>query len=119
MRSTPASLPRKRKTPPAIESMARASSGARVKAGHLIAIALLLGLGCRSEPEPLPPPPPPALSVEFTGCASVRIGPVCELPADRGLRLWIQAPAGVTVTVDAGTGPIAPTGTTVQGGILT
>ncbi|AUX45864.1 hypothetical protein SOCE26_073600 [Sorangium cellulosum] len=82
------------------------------------ALALvLLGLGCDPAQEHAAPAPPP-LTVEFAGCAGVRAGPVCELPPDRTVRLWIQAPPDATLTVAAG-GPGGPArGAPVQGGVL-
>ncbi|WP_437935122.1 CHAT domain-containing protein [Sorangium sp. So ce341] len=77
----------------------------------------LLGLGCGEAEETAAPAPPP-LTVELAGCAAVRAGPVCELPRDRVVRLWIQAPRDAAVTVTAG-GPAVPArGAEVQGGVL-
>lgn len=84
----------------------------------IVVVAALIGAGCRRDPGPPPLPPPPPLAVEFSGCAAVREGPVCELPAERSLQVWIQAPDDAAVAVDAGAGPIAPAGTAVQGGLL-
>ena len=47
---------------------------------------------------------PPPLTVEFAGCATVRRGPICDLPSDRTLWLWARsAPqAQIEVTAPAG-----------------
>ncbi|MCP3137816.1 CHAT domain-containing protein [Pyxidicoccus xibeiensis] len=75
------------------------------RASLLLALGLLLTSGacqCRSQPPAAAPPPPPSLHVGFAGCAAVTSGPVCELPGDRRLRLWVEVPKQVALSVSAG-----------------
>jgi len=46
------------------------------------------------------PPPPPA--VEIAGCLAFLRGPLCELKPGRELRLFVAAPAGARVVIEAG-----------------
>lgn len=59
---------------------------------------------CCARSPALPPGGPPALTAEFAGCALVRTGPVCELPADGRLRLWIPSaePKSLAWSTDQG-----------------
>ncbi|WP_438023405.1 CHAT domain-containing protein [Sorangium sp. So ce233] len=84
-----------------------------------LTLALLapVALGCERARE-APAPAPPLLTVEFAGCAAVRAGPICELPRDRTVRLWIQAPRDAVVTVAAGGAAAPARGAEVQGGVL-
>lgn len=46
--------------------------------------------------------PMPSPRTGFAGCAAVLSGPVCEVPEDRRLRLWVELPEGVALSVSAG-----------------
>ncbi|WP_163988264.1 CHAT domain-containing protein [Pyxidicoccus caerfyrddinensis] len=75
------------------------------RAALLLALALVLTSGacqCQRQAPAATPPPSPSLRVGFAGCAAVLGGPVCELPEDRRLRLWVELPARVALTVSAG-----------------
>ncbi|WP_437562218.1 CHAT domain-containing protein [Sorangium sp. So ce542] len=65
-----------------------------------------------------PAAPPPPLEVELAGCGAVLAGPACALPDDRAIRLWIKAPEGARVAVEAGATPIPLDGAPIQGGLL-
>ncbi len=58
-------------------------------------LATALGAACA-------PPPPPSLEVEYAGCQAVLEGPVCVVPEDRRLRLWVGSDPGVELDVAAG-----------------
>ncbi len=86
----------------------------------VLSLALSLAtVACRRAP---PPAPAPSLAVELSGCAAVvRRGEretVCEIPRDLKLRIWINASPGAALSVDAGKGPLAAKGISVQGGLL-
>lgn len=75
----------------------------------LLALALVLTSGacqCQRQAPAATPPPSPSLRVGFAGCAAVLAGPVCELPGDRRLRLWVELPARVTLSVSAAGAPL-------------
>lgn len=62
--------------------------------------------------------PSPAMAVLFSGCARVRVGPVCELKATREIRLWLPADFGSLVAVDVAGTPVSAASTTpVRGGV--
>lgn len=48
----------------------------------------------------------PLLLVEYAGCAAVRSGPVCELPASGALRLWIKAKKDAPFTLKLDDKPV-------------
>lgn len=45
------------------------------------------------------------LRADFAGCVAVQEGPICELPEDGTLRLWIEGPADVALHAE---GPLTP-----------
>ncbi|MCP3963700.1 MAG: CHAT domain-containing protein [bacterium] len=53
--------------------------------------------------EPSSPPIVPPLDVEFAGCERMLAGPVCMLPEDREIRLWVRAAPGDEVELTGGT----------------
>ncbi|WP_044251778.1 tetratricopeptide repeat protein, partial [Chondromyces apiculatus] len=60
---------------------------------------------------------PPQLTVEVSGCAAVRAGPVCEAGEGDALRVWIRAPEQATIGLAFDGQPVAlPAGVPVQGG---
>ncbi len=65
-------------------------------AAGLLATALLPGCGS-------PKSEPPPLTVEYAGCQTVLHGPVCVLPDDGRLRLWVDAPPEVEIELSART----------------
>ncbi|WP_437730066.1 CHAT domain-containing protein [Sorangium sp. So ce1335] len=69
----------------------------------------------RTAPERRPLP----LEVELAGCAAVLAGPVCELPDDRTIRVWIRVPAEARASIALDAAPVAPGGVPFQGGVLT
>lgn len=48
------------------------------------------------------PPAPPPLEVGFGGCRTVHEGPICFLPVDLRLRLWVRSPPDVVLTLSGG-----------------
>lgn len=74
------------------------------QAALLLALGLVLTTGACQCQRPQPPsaaPPAPPPRVGFAGCAAVTGGPVCELPEDRRLRLWVELPAPGALSVFA------------------
>jgi hypothetical protein len=65
-----------------------------------------------------PPAVRPArpLAFEYSGCESVRRGPVCALGKDGHLRLWIAPPPGAAISVDGH--PLAKRPKSLLGGLL-
>lgn len=55
------------------------------------------------------------LNVQYGGCAAVSSGPVCELPDNNTLTLWVEARPGATVAVMADGAPPARMQTTRAG----
>lgn len=74
---------------------------------------LAAGCGRGSPPETARPQ---SMPFEYSGCAKVMRGPVCDLGASRTLRLWIGAPPGAVVTV--GGRPPAKPPEPLAGGLL-
>lgn len=88
-------------------------------ASLLLALGVVLASGgckCGSKSSAPATPPPPFPRVGFAGCAAVFDGPVCELPEDRGLRIWVEIPEGVTLRGSAGGTPLSIQERTVRGG---
>jgi tetratricopeptide (TPR) repeat protein len=89
------------------------------RATLLLTLGIMLASGackCRSKASAPVTPAPPFPRVGFAGCASVSEGPVCELPKDRALRIWVEAPERVTLRVSAGGHPLPVEERTVRGG---
>ena len=74
-------------------------------------------VGCRSSSDPASPSIQP-LKVEFAGCAAVQVGPICELRADRALRLWVESGPSSTISVRVGDRELMVESTTVGAGQL-
>ncbi|WP_159396674.1 tetratricopeptide repeat protein [Sorangium cellulosum] len=88
------------------------------------ALALLVALLASDDapvagPLPAPPSAPQALALEaeIAGCSVVLAGPVCELPRDTTLRVWVKAPEGAHVEAATDTRPLPVDGTPIQGGL--
>ncbi len=77
--------------------------------------ALAVCAGC-APGSPREAAPPRALPFEYSGCESVRRGPVCALGGERRLRLWIAAPPGDDVLIDGRPPRAAPVA--LAGGLL-
>ncbi|HEY2295485.1 MAG TPA: CHAT domain-containing protein [Thermoanaerobaculia bacterium] len=99
--------------------MRRQGDRHRVRRAARLALAGLLfscrpnGTGPASRPASRPPP----LEVEYTGCKAVLApGPVCVLPADRELRLWVGAPPETRIEIRADGRRIDTAGEAVQDG---
>ena len=60
--------------------------------------------------------PPSPLEVEFSGCAELWAGTICELPDDGKLRLWTKAAPSVELAVRADGAKLAATRSEVQDG---
>lgn len=76
-------------------------------AGAICSLALLAGCSSSDAPEPAPASLGVdfdiAVAVEWAGCAALSTQPlVCELTPERGLRLWIEAPAEATLRIEGG-----------------
>jgi len=85
-------------------------------------VALLSGSDAHlGGPPSAPPPPSPLLplplQVEHAGCGAVLDGPVCELPEDGALRLWVKEPEGAHLAAAIDGEPIPLEGAPVQGGL--
>ena len=79
-----------------------------------LAAALAAGCGRREMP---PPPERIALDARFAGCASVRAGPVCEVPPEgASLRVFVPIERGA-ITVTAGGAPLPAPATPLPGGL--
>jgi cellulose synthase operon protein C len=61
---------------------------------------------------------PIALEVEFSGCSAVLAGPVCELPDDGALRIWVKAEEGARTAIAIDGRAIMTEATPIQGGAL-
>jgi hypothetical protein len=77
------------------------------------AVAALAACDRSSPPAARPARP---LPFEYSGCESVRRGPVCALGKVRHLRLWIAPPPGAAISVDGR--PPAKRPTSLLGGLL-
>ncbi|MBN1205933.1 MAG: CHAT domain-containing protein [Myxococcaceae bacterium] len=89
------------------------------RASLLLALGAVLASGackCGGKAPALVTTPPPPLQVGFAGCAAVSGGPVCELPEDRRLRLWVELPEGVALSVSAGGSRLPVEERAVRGG---
>lgn len=82
-----------------IARAAEARAAGRHLAGWLAVLAVGAGLQGCGGPGPESHVPQP-LHVEFSGCETVRRGPVCTLPESRRLRLWMEAAPGAAITMD-------------------
>jgi tetratricopeptide (TPR) repeat protein len=81
-----------------------------MRARSLCWLAAMLAAACRPAP-----PEQLALSVEYSGCRDVIAGACATLPAAQ-LTVWVRAPIGAQVEVDAGPQADAPPPVEVQGG---
>lgn len=76
--------------------------------GILAAVCLMLAEAMRRQHDHRTAPPAEAnhavdLKLEVSGCAALRVGPVCELPEDGILRVWVSSPpAAVTFATNVG-----------------
>ena len=79
-----------------------------------LAVALAAGCGRREGPTP---PERIALDARLAGCASVRAGPVCEVPPEgASLRVFVPNEGGA-ITVTAGGAPLPAPVTPLPGGL--
>ena len=54
--------------------------------------------------------------IEYAGCRTIETGPICILPADRRLTLWVGHPRAEDIRIDAGSWWRSHSPTAVQGG---
>lgn len=74
---------------------------------------LLFGIGAACDSPPSLPPP----EVEYTGCKAVlEPGPVCVLPSNREIRLWVGAPPDTQIEIQVDGRRLDVTGEAVQNG---
>jgi len=60
----------------------------------------------------------PSLAVEVAGSHAVRLGPLCEIPDNRTIRLWIPTKEGADLRLFVGSRALVPTGTPGHGVLM-
>jgi cellulose synthase operon protein C len=80
-----------------------------VAAVTLAAAALVAACGRRpAAATSAPPSPAKPVTVEWAGCAVVRVGPRCELGPDRKLTVWVAGQEGPALAFAADSRPLKP-----------
>lgn len=78
----------------------------------LAALASIVAFVLR--PRSRPPAPAAAVvrleGVEFSGCASVLVGPVCEIDGETRLSLWVPGDPKLTAATDGSAAPLQDPG---------
>lgn len=88
--------------------------GGRSASSPLLLAVLAFAIGWTEAPSP---PFSAPLDVEVAGCSAIARGPVCELPDDGKLRLWIGVQDAARVAIHVDEAALPANGERVQGGL--